>query len=351
MTRMRKAAGAAALLLLTACPIPRELREVPAPPVNGDLLVSVNQLQGRLNDASTVILHVGRNRADYDAGHIPGARWLPLSSIVTEREGVPNELPSVEALDAAFEGVGVSDDSRVVVYGDLGGLSAGRAFFTLDYLGHPPAVLNGGLEAWRAAGKQVSTAEPAARRGTFTPRPRPEIVVDAAWVRDHLRDSTVALIDARPPEQYSGAEAGEGVTRPGHVTGARNLFWRNTLVSEANPVLRSPEVLRALYRLGGARFASDVEIIPRRERPDYADTSAAARRARRGRQPERQNRGPTPRPVGSTVVTYCRTGVQASWDYFVARYLGYQTRMYDASYLDWSRRGADFPVERTAGGQ
>lgn len=346
MTKTRKAAGVAALLLLTACPIPRELREVPAPPVSNQFLVSVEQLQGRLNDPGTVVLHVGRNRADYDAGHIPGARWLPLSSIVTERNGLPNELPSAEALDAVFEAVGVSDGSRVVVYGDMGGLSAARTFFTLDYLGQPPAILNGGLEAWRAAGRPVETAEPAARRGAFTPRPRNDILVDADWVRSHLRDSTVALIDARPAEQYSGAEAGEGVTRPGHIPGARNLFWRNTLVSEANPTLRSPEVLRALYRLAGARFASDVRVQPRRDRPDYADTSAAARRQRRSRQ---QTRGPVPQPVGTTVVIYCRTGVQASWDYFVARYLGYDTRMYDGSFLDWSRRGADYPVERSTG--
>ena len=46
------------------------------------------------------------------------------------------------------------------------------------------------------------------------------------------------------------------------------------------------------------------------------------------------------------MVVYCRTGVQASWDYFVARYLGYQVKMYDGSFIDWSRRGADYPVER-----
>jgi thiosulfate/3-mercaptopyruvate sulfurtransferase len=339
--------GAAALLALTACPLPRELREYPPPPVNSELLVSVGQLERRLNDPNTVILHVGRDRASYDAGHIPGARFLALSSIVTERNGVPNELPSTEALDEAFESVGVSDDSRVVVYGDLGGLAAGRTFFTLDYLGHPPAVLDGGLEAWRAAGQRVETAAPATRRGSFTPHPHPELVVDAEWVRGHLRDSTVALIDARPPEQYAGTDPGEGVTRPGHIPGAKNLFWQNTLESPANPVLRSPEVLRALYRLAGGKFASDVEIIP--ERPQYtaSDTSEAARRARRGRQQRpQQPRQPRVQPKPNTVVIYCRTGVQASWDYFTARYLGYQTKLYDASFIDWSRRGTDDPVER-----
>jgi len=346
MTRTRTVFGAAALLLLTACPIPRELREVPPPPVNADLLVSVAQLQRRLNDPATVVLHVGRDRTSYDAGHIPGARFLPLSAIVIERDGVPNELPPVDALDQAFEAVGVSDDSRVVVYGDLGGLAAARAFFTLDFLGRPPAVLNGGLGAWRAAGRPVETAAPAARRGSFTPRPRPEMVVDAEWVRSHLRDTTVAFIDARPPEQYSGVEPGEGVQRPGHIPGARNLFWQNTIVSPANPVLRSPDVLRALYRLAGARFASDIPVIPERPRYEPADTSAAARRARRQAQQRRPQNTPRQQPRPNTVVVYCRTGVQASWDYFVARYLGYQVKMYDGSFVDWSRRGADYPVER-----
>ena len=355
MTRTRKLLGAAALFILTGCPLPAELREVRPPPVNADLLVSVDQLQGRLNDPATVILHVGRDRASYDAGHVPGARFLPLSSLVIERDGVPNELPSVEALDAAFEAAGVSDASRVVLYGDLGGLAAARAFFTLDYLGHPAAVLDGGLEAWRAAGRPVETQAANPARGTFTPRPRPELVVNADWVRAHLRDSTVAIIDARPPAQFSGAEAGEGVTRPGHITGARNLFWQNTQVSATDGRLRSPEVLRALYRLAGARFASDVPVVRPRSRyePGPADTAEAGRadrerqRQRRDEERQRQRNAPQPKPLATTVVVYCRTGVQASWDYFVARYLGYETRMYDASFIDWSRRGADFPVERS----
>jgi thiosulfate/3-mercaptopyruvate sulfurtransferase len=169
--------------------------------------------------------------------------------------------------------------------------------------------------------------------------------VDAEWVRGHLRDSTVALIDARPPEQFSGAEPGEGVQRPGHISGAKNLFWQNTLASPANPVLRSAEVLRALFRLAGGRFASDVEIIPERPRYEPADTSTGARRARRQPQQRRPQR-PRQHPRANTVVVYGRTGVQASWDYFVARYLGYQVKLYDPSYIDWSRRGTDYPVER-----
>lgn len=308
------------------------------PQLQPGLLVSVNQLAERLNDPGTVILHVGR-RAGYDAGHIPGARFLPLSSLVTEQGGVPNELPSVEALDAAFEEAGVSNNSRVVLYGDLGGLAATRAFFTLDYLGHANvSVLNGGLESWRAAGREVTTAAPTVTRGTFDPRPRPELLATAEYVRDHLRDTTVVLIDARPPAEFSGETPGDGVTRPGHIPGAQNLFWRNLVVSEERPELRSTNVVFSLFGLTGARLAAQVE----------RDREEARRDARRRGSPTREERRAerdAPPAQGTTVVVYCRTGVQASYLYFVSRYLGYQTKLYDGSFVDWSRRGPDFPVE------
>jgi thiosulfate/3-mercaptopyruvate sulfurtransferase len=276
----------------------------PLPEWNDQLLVSTRQLAARLNDGRTVVVHVGRDRASYDAGHVPGARFLPLSSIVAEANGLPNELPPADQLEAAFEGVGVSDGSRVVLYGDLAGLAAARAFFTLDYLGKTDAaLLDGGLEQWRAEGRPTETTAPETRRGQLTVRVRPEIVVDADWVRSRLEnDSTIVLVDARPAAEFTGQTPGEGVTRPGHIPGAHNIFWRTALVSETDLRLRSPEVLAASFTL-----------------------AEAAQR--------------------DTVVVYCRTGVQASHAYFVARYLERPVRMYDASYIDWSRRGDAYPVQ------
>jgi thiosulfate/3-mercaptopyruvate sulfurtransferase len=295
-THRRLASLAALAALVTTSP-------AAAQRINADLLVSTAQLASRLNDASTVVLHVGRDRASYDAGHVPGARFLPLSAIVTERDGLPNELPTVAHLDSVFESVGVSDGSRVVLYGDLGGLAAGRAFFTLDYLGHRrAALLDGGLEMWKAEGRPTATDAPAPRRGRLTPRPRPQIVVTADQVAAMRGNPRVALIDARPAAEFAGTEAGAGVGRPGHIPGAKSLFWRTALVSDTRPVLRDPASLRAAFAAAGAR------------------------------------------PNG-TVVTYCRSGVQASHAYFVARYLGYDTKMYDGSFLDWSARTA-LPVAR-----
>ena len=279
-------------------------KETPPPDPDERLLVTPAQLARALGDRRTVVLHVGRDRASYDAGHIPGARFLALSSIATENDGLPVELPAADVLEAAFESVGVSDDSRVILYGDLQGLLAARAFFTLDYLGFAnAALLDGGMENWRGDGHAVSTEAVTPARGSFTPRPRANVVVDANWVRQRMNDSTILLVDARPPAEFRGETPGEGVTRPGHIPGARNIFWRSALVSQEDPRLRSPDVLTASYTL------ADLE-------------------------------------TRDTIVAYCRTGVQASHAYFVARYLQKPVVMYDAGFIDWSRRGDDFPVER-----
>jgi thiosulfate/3-mercaptopyruvate sulfurtransferase len=277
----------------------------PLPEWEPALLVSTAQLATRLNDPRTVIVHVGTSRAGYDAGHVPGARFLALSSLVTERAGLPNELPAPEALEAAFEGVGVGDPSRVVLYGDLGGLAAARAFFALDYLGkRDAALLDGGLEQWKAEGRPVETAAPSSRQGALTVALRPEIVADADYVLSRLEnDSSIVLIDARPSAEFSGEAAGEGVARPGHVPGAHSIPWRAALVSERDARLRSPQVLAASYTLADAA-------------------------------------------QGDTVIVYARTGVEASHAYFVARYLERPAKLYDGSYLDWSRRGDAYPVER-----
>jgi thiosulfate/3-mercaptopyruvate sulfurtransferase len=280
-----------------------------APPVSAPLdagaphpmLVSTSWLAERLDDAAVVVLHVGREEAAYRSGHVPGARFLPLTSIIVERDGIPNELPEVAALRDAFEAVGVSDGSHVVVYGDLGGLSAGRAFFTLDYLGHDRvSVLDGGIETWRAEGRPLATEPPAVARGSFTPRPRPDRVVTTEWVRQRLDDPGYVLIDARPTPQYTGEDAAG--LRPGHIPGAHGIFWRTALVSEEDPRLRPEPELRASFEAAG--------VAP-----------------------------------GRTVVTYCRTGMQASHAYFVARLLGYDVVMYDGSYIEWSAR-EDLPVAR-----
>jgi thiosulfate/3-mercaptopyruvate sulfurtransferase len=273
-----------------------------APAVRTNLLVSVAELAGRLDDPRLVLIQVDRHPAAYADGHIPGARSIPLRTILVERDGIPNELPPVAQLDSVLESVGVSNQSRIVIYGDP--LAASRLFFTLDYLGlgEQVSLLDGGQPAWRAAGLPLATEAPSVLSGRLEPRVQSGILIEAAELAGRLGDSNVVVLDARPPAEYRGEVAGDGVTRAGHIPGAQGFFWRTALTSPEPAFLKDAAVLRKLL-------------------------------ARAGLEPGRE------------VITYCRTGVQASYLYFVARYLGYSPRMYDGSFLEWSHL-TELPVER-----
>ena len=130
--------------------------------MHAEMLVSTDWLASHLNDPKVVVLHIARERAHYDQGHIPGARFIAWNELTTTRNGLQNELPTVEELQKLFERVGASDDMRLVLYGDNAPLSAARAYFTLDYLGHGDhtALLDGGIEKWKAEQRTLSTEAP-----------------------------------------------------------------------------------------------------------------------------------------------------------------------------------------------
>lgn len=266
-----------------------------------DVVVSAKWLTENLQSPGLVVLAIGRSPEDFAAGHIPGARFIGLAEIQGTRDGIPSQLAGDEALVDVLERAGVSDDSRIVVYGAP--LEAARLFYTLEYVGlRHAAVLDGGLGAWRAAGGALSTEPVAPERGQITSNPRSSVSVDADWVAARLDADGVALIDARSPDEFSGRRLSRGTQRPGHIPGAANLPWDGLLVSMETPLLRDPADLERL--LAGAGVAE-----------------------------------------GDTVVTYCRTGMRAAVVYLAARSLGYETAMYDGSYLEWSGR-TDLPVTR-----
>ena len=254
------------------------------------MLVSTDWLAGHLKDESLAILHVGSQK-DYDAGHIPGARLVTLGDIsITGERGLRLELPPVEALQRAFEKLGVADGTRVVVYpGTESVQSATRVWFTLDYLGlgERASLLDGGLAAWRAEGRPLSTeAPPPAGPGRLTVHPAPQRVVDAAWLHAHLNDGNVQVLDSRAPEFYTA----------GRVPGARNVPFSSVLDEQRK--LKPVEALRGL--MGAPK---------------------------------------------DLTVTYCHIGQQATLTYFVARYLGLEARLYDGSFTDWSSR-TELPIEK-----
>ena len=268
--------------------------------MRSDMIVSTSWLAAHLNDPKVVILHVARTPIHYEEGHIPGARFVGWDEITATRAGVPNELALVADLQKLFERLGIGDNARIVLYGDNSGLSAARAYFTLDYLGHGEraALLDGGLEKWKAERRAISTERVEPKPARFTPRVRAsavtnlDVVRDLSWTATNLTSPSVVLIDARPFEEYAGTKLSDGVPRGGHIPGAANVFWMQNLVSKQNPILRSASELRKRYKEAGAQ-------------------------------------------QGRTVVTYCRSGAQASHTYFTLKYLGYDVVMYDGSFFEW----------------
>jgi thiosulfate/3-mercaptopyruvate sulfurtransferase len=254
------------------------------------MLVTPEWLARKLSNPSIVILHVG-SESDYRAGHVPEARLVALSDIsITGEQGLRLELPPADRLQEAFGKLGIGDDSRIVVYAGTDSVqSATRVWFTLDYLGwgNRASLLDGGLRLWRAQGRPLSTETPSVKPQTNTARPRPEVVVDSGWLQLHLSAPEVTVLDARTPEFYTGASAGS-MPRAGHIPGARNVPF-SSLLDEGR--LKPEPALRSL--MGAPR---------------------------------------------GTVVSYCHIGQQATVLYFVARYLGFEARLYDGSFQDWSTR-------------
>ncbi|MBK8005352.1 MAG: sulfurtransferase [Gemmatimonadetes bacterium] len=267
------------------------------------MLVSPAWVAARLGDPALVLFHIG-TKAGYDSAHIAGARFLPLATI-TERKpsGTVFELPPVARLDSVFAAAGVGPDSRIVLYFGSDWVSpTTRAWFTFDYLGlgARTVILDGGLPAWRAAGRPVTADPPPAARAVRAPgsHPRPDAVVDAGWVQGHLGAARLTIIDARDREFYRGLEPGMH-GREGHLPGAVSLPF-HTL------------------------FDSTGRFLP--------DSALRRRFTEAGVKP------------GQQVVAYCHIGQQATVVYFAARLLGLDVRLYDGSYTEWEAR-AELPVE------
>jgi len=272
--------------------------------VNESMIVNTNWLAQHLNDDSLVLLQVG-DKKEYDEAHIPGAQFIQLQDISTPRgQGLTLELPSVEQLKAAFEKLGVTDKSRLVVYfGKDWVTPTTRVYFTLDYLGlgDRAAILDGGLPAWRAENRPITAQVREVKPGSFTPHPNTKLVVDAAWVSANLRKPGVAIVDARAAKFFSGAEAGQ-MPRAGHIPSAKSIPF-STVVEDQTNKFKSQDTLRSLFSTAGVK-------------------------------------------ENDSVATYCHIGQQASLLYFVARYLGYDVHLYDGSFQDWSNR-SELPVEKS----
>jgi thiosulfate/3-mercaptopyruvate sulfurtransferase len=258
------------------------------------LLVTPAELAASLKDPAIVIVAVDSSDDNFIAAHIPGARFVRYGDIASDADGLQSELPPVDQLRKVLSAAGISDKSKVVIYGSA--IAAARLFFTLDYLGHPSArILNGGLTAWKASGGAIEvSALPKPANATVTLKPQPDRVVSADWIKERLSSSKMTLLDARPDAEFTGADGGMGGAHvKGHLPDAQQLVW-NTLLDSTGKYLPDAELRKKFEAIGANKT--------------------------------------TP------LVSYCMVGMRASVTYFVARHLGYDARLYDGSIVDWTRR-------------
>jgi thiosulfate/3-mercaptopyruvate sulfurtransferase len=161
-------------------------------------------------------------------------------------------------------------------------------------------VLDGQWALWESLKLPIERipAE-AAEPSDFIPRLKPEVRVDLGAMQDlahvaGLSRSAVTILDARSEEEFSGQQRGQGILRPGHIPGAVNLCWRESILSEATPLYLSDGQLYRLFERAGAR-------------------------------------------LDRLMIVYCPSGIEASQLYLLARALGYPVRLYDGSCDEWSR--------------
>lgn len=262
-------------------------------------LVTPEDLSRELASSEPPLLIDLRPAENYCANHLSGAVHLDLfgiSSIDTDPAPLKAFFWIIEHLLASR---GVSNDVVVVLYDDTSGIRAARAFWFLEFFGHPNTrVLDGGFSAWTRSGLPVTQQTQKPKPTEWTGTRVDEILAGWRDVKDRLDGGDAVIVDTRSDGEYCGTLV--RAARGGAVPGAVHLEWTNNLTADG--MFKSPAELKQMYERAG--------VTPNRE-----------------------------------VVTYCQGGYRAAHSYLALRLAGYpRVRNYVGSWKEWGDR-IDLPIE------
>lgn len=235
----------------------------PSPADDPRTLVSTDWLAAHLKDpdlrvidASWYLPDQNRNgRAEYDAGHIPGARFFDIDEISDQRSGLPHMAPPPEKFISRMRAMGIGDGHQVVVYDGAGLFSAARVWWTFRLMGKTDvAVLDGGFPKWRAEGREVEDMPPVLRDRHITVTRQNHLVKDVTQVAHAAKLREAEIIDARAAARFRGEapEPRPGL-RAGHIPGSRNLPFSTLLNPDGT--MKPVAELRAAFEAAGVDLA------------------------------------------------------------------------------------------------
>ena len=268
---------------------------------NEHLLVTPKALSEMISGAGArppLILDL-RPPEEYSAGHIPGAHHLDLWGVsLIDTDPAPLKA-FMWMIEHVFQTHGVQASTPVVIYDEQSGIRAARAFWFLEYFGHPSVrLLDGGFNAWTAAGLEVTRDASPPPKSEWTGKRQEHTIATHREVRQAIRTNGAVVLDTRSDGEYTGTVV--RAKRGGAVPGAVHIEWTRNLAPSGE--FKDPDELRQMYE--------DAGVTPDRE-----------------------------------VITYCQGGYRAAHSYLALRLLGYpRVRVYVGSWKEWGDR-EELPVE------
>ncbi len=213
----------------------------------------------RIFDASWYLPDKDRDaKAEYDAAHIPGARFFDIDEISDLRSDLPHTVPPVEKFISRMRAMGVGDGHQVVVYDGAGMFSAARVWWLFRLMGKTDiAVLDGGFPKWQAEGRETEDMPPVMRDRHITVSRQNMLVKDVTQVAAASKLGDHDIVDARSPGRFRGEEEEprEGL-RAGHIPGSRNVYYQRLLNDDGT--MRPVPELRRIFETSGVDLAKPV---------------------------------------------------------------------------------------------